>query len=118
MEKPIQPIKDGRFIPNKVVEYLLEKGGLTLNDLPYSVFPQEDLEQFAQLIGYSLNGYSELSYVSDEAYEAAHKMSENTELSNHQAVNESLREQLSEARKGVKAAATALFKIHPDDLSV
>ena len=30
--------------------------------------------------------------------------------------NETLREQLDEARKGVKAAASVLFRIHPDDL--
>ena len=30
-------------------------------------FPQEDREQFAQLIGYSICGYHELSYVSDES---------------------------------------------------
>jgi len=32
-------------------------------------FSQEDREQFAQLIGYSLSGFGELSYVSDETCE-------------------------------------------------
>ena len=30
--------------------------------------------------------------------------------------NAALREQIDEIRKGLKAAATAAFKIHPDDL--
>jgi len=37
-------------------------------------FPQEDREQFAQLIGYSLSGFGELDYVSDETYEVAERM--------------------------------------------
>ena len=32
--------------------------------------------QLAQLIGYSLSGYSELSYVDDDSYGAAEKMAE------------------------------------------
>ncbi len=39
-------------------------------------FSDEDREQFAQLIGYSLNGFGELSYVSEETYEAAERSAE------------------------------------------
>lgn len=42
-----------------------------MNDLACMEFSQEDREQFAQLIGYSLSGYGDLSYVSDESYDAA-----------------------------------------------
>jgi hypothetical protein len=81
---PMQPLvkdpKGGRrgvvrFRGNAVVQYLLDEGGLSLNDLAKVDFPQEDLEQFAQLIGYSLCGYHELSYVSDDSALAASKAS-------------------------------------------
>jgi len=65
---PLQPIytdEDGRnrFRQNKVVRYLLDNGGLDLNDLAKAINDEdakEDWEQFAQLIGYSLSGFSEL----------------------------------------------------------
>lgn len=64
-----------RFKRNKLVEYLLDKGGLNLNDLAAmeDEFSQDDWQQFAQLIGYSLCGYHELSYVSDKNAKAASK---------------------------------------------
>lgn len=57
-----------RFRENKIVSFLLARGGFDLNDLAAMQFPAEDREQFAMLIGYSLGGFSELSYVSDETY--------------------------------------------------
>lgn len=67
---PDQPIIDARgairFERNQIVDYLLDNGGLNLNDLAFIGFPQRDWEQFYQLIGYSLCGYHELSLVSDE----------------------------------------------------
>jgi hypothetical protein len=77
---PMQPLAkddDGvvRFRPNVIVRHLLDHGGLDLNKLSVIDFPQEDREQFAQLIGYSLAGYHELSYVSDESALAASKAS-------------------------------------------
>ena len=57
-----------RFKENKIVNYLLDNGGIDMNHLATIKFPQEDREQFAQLIGYSHCGYGELSYVSDESY--------------------------------------------------
>jgi hypothetical protein len=60
-----------RFKENALVTYLLEKGGLDMNDLYNVNCSQEDREQFAQLIGYSLSGFSELSYVSDKTYNKA-----------------------------------------------
>lgn len=73
---PIQPLEtdgDGvlRFKPNKIVRFLLDAGMYDLNKLAIMEFSQNDREQFAQLIGYSLSGFSELSYVSDETYELA-----------------------------------------------
>lgn len=63
-----------RFKENKIVSHLLEVGqrnGCGLNELASMDFSQEDREQFAELIGYSLSGWGSLSYVSDESYAAA-----------------------------------------------
>ena len=75
---PIQPLqkdKHGvlRFKENKIVRYLLDCGFTDLNRIAMMNFSNEDRQQFAQLIGYSLNGYSELSYVTDAAYDRAEK---------------------------------------------
>jgi hypothetical protein len=62
------------FQENAVVRRLLDesqKRGFGLNELAKQHFPQADWEQFCQLIGYSLSGYHELSYVSDESALAA-----------------------------------------------
>jgi len=85
MKRPIQPIykdKDGkpRFLSNKIVEHLLmlckANGLCDLCKLSMLDFSNEDREQFAQLIGYSLNGFSELDFVSNETYSAAYKIYE------------------------------------------
>lgn len=60
-----------RFKENRIVRYVLDNGGIDLNHIARQDFDQDDRQQFAQLIGYSLSGYSELSFVSDEAYERA-----------------------------------------------
>ena len=66
-----------RFRENSLVRYLLDAGGLTLNDLAMlPSIPGEDREQLAQLIGYSISGFAELSYVRDETYEKAMKASD------------------------------------------
>jgi len=82
MKHPIQPLaldEHGklRFKENKIVRFLLDNGKHNMNSLACENFSQEDREQFAQLIGYSLTGFGELSYVSDETYESAAKLAEN-----------------------------------------
>lgn len=121
MKHPIQPLakdKDGvvRFKPNAIVRHLLDKGGIDLNQLAHMEFSQEDREQFAQLIGYSLSGFSELSYVSDDTYAAAEAMSKSKKLDAETARLKALEATLEQARRAVRDAATALFRIHPDDL--
>lgn len=71
MRHPIQPLvtdKNGviRFKENAIVTYLLEKGGIDMNALAMEDFTQEDREQFTMLIGYSVGGFCDLSYASDE----------------------------------------------------
>ena len=72
-----------RFKPNAIVQYFLDRdreagpgnsGGL--NRIPLLPFSKEDREQFAQLIGYSLEGYGELDYVGCRTYNKAAKEAE------------------------------------------
>lgn len=82
MKNPIQPVyldiyQIARFKSNKLVEALIEHGqqtGFGLNDLAQRYNSPEhldDFQQLAQLIGYSLDGYSELSYCNSEVLKSA-----------------------------------------------
>ena len=125
--KPIQPLELDdhetlRFIPNKIVQYILDNGGIDLNQIAFKAqtgdgFSQEDQEQFAQLIGYSLSGFGSLSYVSDETYESAYKMFHD-EKSEIEARNEYLEETLTTVREGLRTIVPDLFGVHPADLKV
>ena len=73
---PLQPLlidEHGtvRFKANAIVIYLLDAGPYDMNTLALMPWSDEDREQFAQLIGYSLSGFGDLSYVSDETFAAA-----------------------------------------------
>lgn len=73
---PIQPLVETasrvvRFKKNDIVCFLLDDGKFDMNDLAVRNFSAEDREQFAQLIGYSLSGFGELSYVTNKTYKAA-----------------------------------------------
>lgn len=73
---PLQPLVTDdsgvvRFKSNAIVSKLLDDGPFDMNALARMDFTQADREQFAQLIGYSLSGFGELSYVRDETYNAA-----------------------------------------------
>lgn len=79
-EHPMQPVildEDGvaRFKQNAIVRYLIDRCAqlrvADMNSLAIMPFSREDREQFAQLIGYSVSGAGELSYMSDEIVERA-----------------------------------------------
>ena len=81
MKHPMQKLRYDnrgviRFVSNDIVKFLLDTSKNDLNDLSRMNFDREDWEQFAQLIGYSLTGFDELSYVSDEAYSEAQRQAE------------------------------------------
>ena len=80
---PRQPavMRDGveRFKENHIVRYLLDAGPFDLNQLAMIPFSQENRQQFAQLIGYSVCGYEELSYVEDGDLTVAHPVGGGTE---------------------------------------
>lgn len=73
---PIQPVHRDpngvvRFVPNAIVRFLIDWAtprGIDMNALALMPFDAADREQFAQLIGYSVSGFGDLSYVSDETY--------------------------------------------------
>lgn len=78
MSHPLQPIVTDdhgtkRFKENAIVRFLKDNSSLDLNGLSNPPFPREDWEQFAQLIGYSVSGFLDLSYVSDETADAVAK---------------------------------------------
>jgi hypothetical protein len=76
---PMQPVEYVdrviRFKKNKVVRYLLDAGGIDLNAIVGAFkregFSVEDMEQFYQLIGYSVSGFGDLSIVRPETVAAA-----------------------------------------------
>lgn len=93
MTQPLQPLiidEHGvlRFQRNAIVAYVIDwcssKNGAVgykpvdprapapdLNELARMDFPQEDRVQLAQLIGYSQEGFGELSYVTNKDYARA-----------------------------------------------
>lgn len=121
MSHPIQPLekdKDGviRFKQNNIVRYLLDNGPFDMNQISILPFTQEDREQFAQLIGYSLFGFRELSYVSDETCETANILANNPTISEEKAKINLLSSKLELVKRHLRPIVTELFNIHPDDL--
>lgn len=55
-----------RFRPNKIIDWLFEEGLLDLNRISAMPFPEEDRRQLAQLLGYSVSGYYDLSYAEND----------------------------------------------------
>lgn len=69
----IERASDGvvRFRQNAIVRFLLDAGPFDLHKLAFMQFSDDDREQFAQLIGYSVSGFGELSYANPETIECA-----------------------------------------------
>lgn len=69
-----------RFKKNKIVDWLERAGGANLNEISLmhanGMFPTEDMEQFWQLLGYSVSGYCDISFVRDEVKDEAHQQAE------------------------------------------
>ncbi len=75
-EHPMQPVvfdkhRVARFKQNKIVRYLIDNGSIDLNHIAIKVLPKEDQEQFAQLLGYSVCGFGDLSYARRKTVEKA-----------------------------------------------
>lgn len=120
MKNPIQPLEPDkhkmlRFKSNAIVRHLLDNGKIDMNALAMMEFSKDDRQQFAQLIGYSLSGYSELSYVDDDAYGAAEAMAKGK--SEDKARIEHLETELAALREALIFPMARLFGVHPDDLT-
>lgn len=79
---PMQPIviaPDGvaRFQANRIIEDLLLSGRLNLNDVAIAAargaYSEAEQMQVAQLIGYSVSGFGELSYADRDVVRRADK---------------------------------------------
>jgi hypothetical protein len=123
MNHPIQPIYTdpsgkARFKQNKIIDFLIEMGskkGFGLNEIACMDFPIEDRVQLAQLIGYSVEGFAELSYVTDEDYGAVLAMA-NEGMTEDKARIADLRARLLALKEGILHPIAQLYGIHPDDL--
>ncbi|MNM66249.1 hypothetical protein D3C81_778280 [compost metagenome] len=84
-EEPMQPVGvdphgTHRFLENRIVRDLLDHGPIDLNTIALrahaGLYSNAEQRQLAQLIGYSVGGYSDLSYVDDDSYFRAAERSE------------------------------------------
>lgn len=125
---PLQPLERDshgvlRFKENRAVSALYEQLR-TLKFDPWIILARDpnvtkdDLRQFAQLIGYSVSGASELSYMDEETLEAAQNAFdlESTGIDETKARNIFLEERHEAMIEAVKSLAVATFAIHEDDL--
>ena len=67
----LDPVGVPRFKGNAIVERLSREGSISLNDIAMWDVPIADREQFWQLLGYSVSGYGDLSFVRPETVEWA-----------------------------------------------
>ena len=120
LRHPIQPMaadENGtvRFKQNKIVDWLWREKKIDLNEIAMQGFPWEDQQQFAQLLGYSLNGYGDLGYVDHIAYDTAYLMS-TLNMSSSEARIVALEGKLAKARAGMQAGVAELFDKHPEEI--
>lgn len=80
---PMQPVVDvngvHRFKMNAIIDKLYDyslRHGYGLNEIALDNFSDDDRQQFAQLIGYSVSGYGTLGYCNEDVYEKAMLQSE------------------------------------------
>ena len=115
--QPMQPIEtDGngvrRFRKNAIVSYLLDNGGIDLNQLACIGFPQSDRDQFTQLIGYSVSA----APISAELQSAADSVVEENKDTDRARIAY-LEGRLAEVKGALRGPVADLFNVHPDDLA-
>lgn len=117
LRNPVQPLYKTdsgvvRFKPNAIIDYLFNSGALDLNKIAAMPFTQDDREQLAQLLGYSLSGFGTLSYVTDETYSLAAMQSSTTEENDRNAI---LRKQLKDFKNEARLALSTLTELLDND---
>lgn len=72
-EQPLVLDDDGviRFRENRIIRLLLDGGPFDLEQIALMGFTDQERQQLAQLIGYSVSGYGDLRYASGEPVERA-----------------------------------------------
>ena len=119
-EHPMQPLVSDqhgvvRFKRNAIVEHLLKHGGIDLNAIARLPFDNRDREQFAQLIGYSVDGFGELGYARPDIVAAADRMAETGESADAARIAV-LQQEIDALRLALREPMARLFAVHPDDL--
>lgn len=122
MRHPIQPVETDahgtlRFKGNAIVRHLLDfasSRGCSLNEIAAMDFTRDDHVQFAQLIGYSVSGFGDLSYVDNETYDAAERMAEGADERDARIVV--MQSDLDMLRAALREPMARLFGVHPSDL--
>jgi hypothetical protein len=114
---PTQPIVEvcgiKRFKSNKIVEILLQNGPFDLNDIARWNVSRDDRVQFAQLIGYSVDGFGELSYVDNE--DAVLCSAQRVASENDSGGLDYNKELVARLREMFKLPMAELYGKHPDD---
>lgn len=124
---PIQPIctdEHGvtRFKRNAIVRFLLDNNGLgvwknqhiDMNEIVSMQFSTEDIEQFYQLIGYSLGGFEELNFTTQKTCDIAERILECGETED-QARIQVLENELKSVKQYVKDLVSVLFDTEIED---
>jgi hypothetical protein len=120
VSNPIQPLVTvngiERFKANTLVSWLLDNGSKTMNDLARVECSDDDRQQFAQLIGYSLFGYCDLSYRDAQVVQVAESLRDKAFDNEKDSRIAYLEEQLDNLRTALREPMAELFDRHPDDL--
>jgi hypothetical protein len=114
MRFPIQPIENKRFVKNRIVDALLDTSTLDLNKIACMEFSDDERMQLAMLLGYSLGGFGDLSYVDDETYYEAERISEPSDANNKQQALQELMEWCEKYDTDIHPLKNGLF-INADD---
>ena len=122
LKQPMQPVYEDstgvyRFHENAIVQFVLKQlkeTGFTLNELHSEChgLPDEDWDQFNQLIGYSIGG---IPIRNETTRDCAEKMMDEG-LDEKDALIGVLSEKLNTVRSLLKDGISELYDIHPDDL--
>lgn len=119
MRQPIQPIVVDahgvkRFRANEIVRYLLDNGRIDLNRLAVLPFSADDREQFAQLIGYSVSGFGDLSYVRGDTLDVIDAMQQDG-VDERDAHIRVLERKLAVVRRTLRKLVPQLFDLAQED---
>lgn len=108
-----------RFVENKIVSKLLDVArevGVDMNNIASWDVDREDRQQFAQLIGYSVSGFSSLNYADDDTVDAAYLIVTNGEEETEENARLKVLEELvSDVRRDLAPAVQALYGFDPLD---